>query len=179
MTATTSAILETDRQAQWRERAEQGGKRLYRSQWAIHTLRDRLPPEHVGIAERLMELQAVVQGCRIIGQRVDHGGNRTEAQLARRLDAMRELAGLEAASRRAHKGAACFWALADGDSLESLMRRCMVPRGSRGLAIRLVQETLIAIDDYLSGNSTQVFVAEFDNVLDLKSKSWPKKSKVL
>lgn len=179
MTAITSAILETDRQAQWRERAEQGGKRLYRSQWAIHTLRDRLPPEHVGIAERLMELQAIVQGCRIVDQRVDHGGNRAETQMARQLDAMRELAGLEAAAKRAPAGRACFWAIADGDNLESVMRRCAIPRGNRAAAVRCVQTLLIALGEYLNGNSVQVFRADLANALDLPSKSWPKTGKVL
>lgn len=175
------AILEADRQAQWRERAEQGGKRLYRSRWLIHTLRDYLPPEHVGLAERLATLQAMVDGARIISQRVDHGGNRAEANMVRQIDAARELAGLEqAASVRAGVGARqCFWAIAESDNLESMMARCALPRGSRGRAIKLVQLTLIALDEYLTGNAEDVVRSSFDHQLDEQSKMGSKTGKVL
>jgi hypothetical protein len=143
------SILEADRQAQWDERALQGGKRRYRSQWVIAALADYLSPEHVAMAERWVRLQGIVEGCRVMSAKVDHG-NRAELAMAARMDAQRTLAGLEEAARtRVGKGGAgCFWSVAYGDKLETLMRRCGFPRGSSRGARRLVQLTLHQLDEY-------------------------------
>lgn len=152
-----SVILERDRQARWAEREEQGAQARRRSQWVICTLSDYLPPEHVTLAQRLAYLQGMIEGCRMVNDRVDYGGNSIDAQMARRLDAMRAFAGLEAAAlnRVGSDGRACMRAIAEGEHATDTARRCGIPPDSRGRLVRLVQMTLIALFEYEEENAKQ------------------------
>lgn len=145
-----SQLLEKDRQAQWRARAEQGGKRLQRSRWLIDALRDYLPPDHVALARRLAALQATIEGCRITGERVDGGANGAETAMLSRLDAAWAMTGYEAAARTrvGTDGVACLRAIAEGDGMGEGAQRAGYPVGSHRSFRKLVQLTLVRLAEY-------------------------------
>lgn len=154
MSVGASAILEADRQAQWRLRQEQGAKKRRKSAWVIMTLRDYLPPEHVSLAHELARLQAIVEGCRVMESRVDGSGNNAEIAIAARMDAMRSITGYEAAARTAHGpvSAQCVRAIAESDTLAVTTARCGMAAGSHRSVRRLVQVTLEALSAYRDAN---------------------------
>lgn len=149
MTA-ASRILEADRQARWRLRHEQGTDKPRKSKWIITTLQRYLPPEHVALCQRLAALQAVVEGCRDLAERVDGAGNGVEAQMARQVDALQALYGYEAAARTRFcaQAAKVVMCIAASDSLERTMRVVGYPRGSSVQFRELVQLTLIHLQEY-------------------------------
>ena len=159
-----SQLLEKDRQAQWAERAEQGITRRRKSEWVIEQMRKALPLDHVHLANRLMDLHATAEGVKLAGyERVQGGGNSREGAMAARCDAMRALNGFDAAvrSRLGANGSRCFWSIAWGQSLAETIRACEYARGSHGTAKRLVQLTMIAVQEYddLCRGEQELFVA--------------------
>lgn len=143
-------IQELDRQARWKLRAEQGADKPRKSTWVITSLQSYLPPEHVSLAQRLAYLQATIEGCRIMDAKVDGVGNRAEIAMASRVDAVSELNGLEAAARArvGTDGAACVRAIAESENMSDTARRCGYPVGSHRSLRRLVQITMLALQEY-------------------------------
>ena len=148
-TALLRHIHEQDQQA-LAERHNGTGTRKYTSQWAIESLKTRLPPEHVRLAHKLVEAQATAEGVRISnGERVDCG-NGAEVGLHARLDAQREIAGYEQAAltRGSPQALLCARGIAEIDTFEQLRRRVGLPRGSNRTLTALVQVTLIVLAAY-------------------------------
>lgn len=147
-----SQILARATALEWERVKEQGhAKRQHKSRWLIDTLTNRLPPEHVSLARFLLGQQAVAEGRRPSDyNRVDSGRNGTEGALLARLDATKLLTGYERAAfgplRR--RGALCFRAIVEGDSLSEMMVRCSFRRGFDRSATELVQLTMHAAQDY-------------------------------
>lgn len=150
-----SRILERANALDWERVKEQGGRtRLYQSAWIITTLQRYLPPEHVALAQRLAKHQATVEGCRVMDAKVDCAGNSAAIALDARLDAMRALEGYvqAALTRVGSDGALCTRAIANSDHMAEAMRRCGYPAGSKGAMKRLVQLTLVKLDEYEEEN---------------------------
>ena len=92
-----------------------GENRRRRSDWVIDSMRRKLPPDHVALANRLMDLHAQSEGIKPQGyESVDGGGNGAEASMAYRTDAVRALNGFDAAvrTRLGANGSRAFWAIA-------------------------------------------------------------------
>lgn len=144
-------ILEADRQAQWRERQEQGGpRRQYETRWVIEKMRPYLPPEHVTLAYLIRDLCARSRGLRIItSERVDNG-NGAEAALLSRLDAGRKLAGYDGAvrARLDAAGGRCLTCVAEEYTLAQTISACGYAAGSHRSVRQLVQLTMLAAQDY-------------------------------
>jgi len=153
-----SVILERDRQERWRERQEQGGdKRKYSGSWLVTTWKNYLSLDQISVANRLAMLQALVEGCRITGVKVDSGGNKAEIAMGIHLDATTELNGYEAAARSmvGSDAAALVWAIAEVRNVEDAARQCGYPPGSNRTLKRLVQITLEALHTYREENERQ------------------------
>lgn len=132
--------------------------RLYRSQWAVESLRARLPPEHVRLAHKLAEAQATAEGVRITnGERVDCG-NGAEVGLHARLDAQREIANYEQAAltRGTPQALLCCRGVAQLDTFEQLRRRVGLPRGSNRTLVALVQVTMLVLEAYENDRITEL-----------------------
>lgn len=143
-------IQELDRQARWKLRAEQGAERPRKSTWVITSLQSYLPPDQVGLAQRLAYLQATIEGCRVMDAKVDGLGNKAEIAMAARMDALQELTGYEAAARArvGSDAALCVRAIAESENMTVTARRCGYPVGSHRSLRRLVQLTLEALSAY-------------------------------
>lgn len=121
-----------------------------RSEWVIDQMRKALPPDHVALANRIMDLQATAEGVAPPGYEAVDCGNARESSMIARCDAMTKLNGFDAAvrSRLGANGSRCFWAIAWGNSLAETIRACEYERGSHGQAKRLVQLVMIAAQEY-------------------------------
>lgn len=151
MSVTTSAILEKARELEWEQRREQGAMPRRRSEWVIDRLRRALPPDHMALANRIMDLHAQAAGIPPADyERVEGGGNNRESAMLARCDAHRTLNGFDAAvrGRLGANGSRCFWAIAWGQSLAETLRACGYARGSHEMVKRLVQLTMLAAQDY-------------------------------
>lgn len=130
------------------------GPRLYRSNWVIDTMAKYLPDDHVDLAKRLAATYARIHASGI-GQaaleRVE-GGNSHAAQFSRTLALARKIrafAGFEAAALGVGRdGFGCLRGICAGDTQAELARRVGYPEGSRRTLRRLVQVTLIALQDH-------------------------------
>lgn len=145
------SVLEKARQLGWQQRAEQGLPTRRRSEWVIDRMRRALPPDHVHLANRLMDLHAQACGIAPNGyETVDGGRNGREGAMLMRCDAHRALNGFDAAvrTRLGANGSRCFWAIAWGQSLAETIRACDYSRGSHGMVRKLVQLTMLAAQDY-------------------------------
>lgn len=153
MTATTALLRTIHEQDQEVLAAKHNGEvnARRRSEWVIDRMRRALPPDHVALANRLLDLYATASGIAPAGyERVEGGGNSREGSMIARCDAMTVLHGFDAAvrSRLNANGSRCFWAIAWGSSLAETILACEYARGSHGTAKRLVQLTMIAAQEY-------------------------------
>jgi hypothetical protein len=131
--------------------AYNGENRRRRSDWVIDVMRKKLPPDHIALANRLMDLHAQSEGIKPQGyESVDGGGNGAEASMAYRTDAVRALNGFEAAvrTRLGANGSRAFWAIAWGSSMAETIRATNYARGSHGMVTKLIQLTMMAAQDY-------------------------------
>lgn len=149
----TTALLKRIAEQDQQELADRynGEAKRRRSEWVIDQMRRALPPDHVHLANRLMDLHATAEGIQVAGyEAVDGGGNSREGSMIARCDAMTTLNGFDAAvrSRLGANGSRCFWAIAWGQSLAETIRACEYARGSHGTAKRLVQLVMMAAQDY-------------------------------
>lgn len=118
--------------------------------WVIDTLRKRLAPEHVSLAERLMALQSTSEGRKPQNyERVDFG-NGAETALNARIDAARAIAGFEGAvfARLGRGGVLCLRSIAEGDALAETIRKCGYAAGSDRSVRELVQITMLTAEEY-------------------------------
>lgn len=152
MTTALLRQIEAQDQAELAEKHNTRGKpRGPVSHWVIDKMRHRLPPHHVGLANRLMDLAATAGGIKPSGlETVDGGGNGQEGAMRHRCDALRALHGYEAAirSRLDQRGARCFWAIVHGASTPEVHEACGYARGSNAMVVKLVQLVLMAAQDY-------------------------------
>jgi hypothetical protein len=128
-----------------------GENRRRRSDWVIDVMRTKLPPDQIALANRIMDLQAKAEGIAPTGyESVDGIGNNREGAMAHRVDAQRALNGFDAAvrSRLGANGSRAFWAIAWGHSLAETIRATGYERGSHGMVTKLVQLTMMALQDY-------------------------------
>lgn len=131
--------------------AYNGENKRRRSDWVIDVMRKKLPPDHVALANRLMDLHAQSVGIAPTGyESVDGIGNNREGAMAHRMDALRALNGFEAAvrSRLGANGSRAFWAIAWGSSMAETIRATNYARGSHGMVTKLIQLTMMAAQDY-------------------------------
>lgn len=145
-----SALLEKDRQAQWAERAEQGGSRKqYETRWVIEKMRPYIEPEHYTLAHSIRDLVARSRGLRVgVTERVDMG-NAAEIAALSRLDAGRKVAGYRGAVlARVAGGGKCFDCIADEYTLAQTITACGYAAGSHRSVRQLVQLTMLAAQDY-------------------------------
>lgn len=146
-----SRILAKANALEWEQRKEQGATRRRRSEWVIDRLRAYVPPDHLHLANRLMDLQAAAEGVAPSGREtVDGGGNGREVAMHHRCEAQRSLNGFDAAvrSRLGANGSRCFWAIVWGNSLAETMRHCGYASGSHAMVRKLVQLVLMAAQEY-------------------------------
>lgn len=149
----TTKLLHTIREQDQAELAARynGETRRRRSDWVIDVMRKKLPPDHVALANRLMDLHAQSEGIAPAGyESVDGGGNNREGAMAHRMDALRALHGFEAAvrARLGANGSRAFWAIAWGSSMAETIRATRYARGSHGMVTKLIQLTMMAAQDY-------------------------------
>ena len=151
------------RQIQEQDQAELAAKyngetRRRRSEWVIDRMRTSLPPHHIALANRLLDLQATAEGIAPSGREaIDGGGNSREVQMHHRCDAQRALHGFEAAirTRLGANGARCFWAIVWGNSFAETGRACLYASGSHGMVRKLVQLVMLAAEEYDDLNAAQ------------------------
>ena len=135
-----------------------GETRRRRSEWVIDRLRTQLPPDHIALANRLMDLQATAEGIATMrGETIDGGGNGREIAMHHRCDAQQALNGFDAAirSRLGSNGSRCLWAIVWGHSLAETITACSYATGSHGMVKRLVQLTMLAAQEYDDANAAQ------------------------
>jgi hypothetical protein len=130
------------------------GPRLYRANWVIDTMARYLPDDHVALAQRLASTHARIHssgGSSEIKERVQGGigpasHHARTHKLARLIKAF---AGFEAAALgmgRVPHG--CLRGICMGDTQAELCRRVRYPESSRRSIRRLVQETMMAMQDH-------------------------------
>lgn len=148
----TNAILEADRQARWRLRAEQGTDKPRRSEWVVSRFHNYLSPEQRGTANFIVGLWETAIGVRETGERVDCAA--TDGRLITRIHAMRELHGYEQAALTRVNDVArrCMWAIAESENMRATgLRMGFNPRSVSAIK-RLVQLTLITLAEYKEEN---------------------------
>ena len=155
MTA-ASRLLEADRQARWKLRKEQGTDKPRRSAWVVTTYQRFLSPDEVAVAHHLAGLWATAQGAKEMHDYVD-GVQATDRHMAAVCDALRELAGFEAAARARVNPAAvrCMWAVAESEHASACARRMGFSVNSHGAVKKLLQITLIALSEYWEENKKE------------------------
>lgn len=125
-------------------------RKVYRSDWVIVRMRTALPPHHIALANRLMDLNATAQGLSVIGHERIDGRNGPEGALAARIDAQWALTGYEAriGSTLRERGRRCFWSICEGRSTAEALRACGYAPGSDRALREMVQLVLINAQDY-------------------------------
>lgn len=160
----STKLLETLRAQDQAELAERhnalakGERKKRRSRWVIDVLRRSLPPHHVGLANRLLDLYAQAEGIAPSGHEpIDGGRNNREAAMQVQTDALRALHGYEAAVRGRHgdNGARCLWAIVGGSTWVETLRATRFKIGNNRGLTRLVQVVMLAADDYDEGIRAQ------------------------
>ena len=134
------------------------GPRLYRSNWVIDTMAKYLPDDQVSLAKRLAATYARIHSSGIGQAALERvqGGNSLAAQHSRTMALavkIRAFAGFEGAAMRVGRdGFGCLRGICAGDTQAELGRRVGYPEGSRRSLRRLVQVTLIALQNHEDGH---------------------------